>query len=209
MTRSQVKGAMRKLKDANEEADEEVGEINLVPYMDIVTNIIIFLLASVVNQVALGNINVSSPTIPAACHSCNVLRAASMRRAFSSVKYIRPPTGAKWRAKNPSSDRTAVVRYSATAATRPPARPAKAARTTESTLARLLKLSTREATTYARCMTYEYVMRSLECTRQPSALSALPTAAVPANASCATPGVIPSRAMVVRRNGRSLVLLPM
>jgi biopolymer transport protein ExbD len=31
--------------------------------MDIVTNIIIFLLASVVNQVALGNINVSSPTI--------------------------------------------------------------------------------------------------------------------------------------------------
>ena len=33
--------------------------------MDIVTNIIIFLLASVVNQVALGNINVSSPTISA------------------------------------------------------------------------------------------------------------------------------------------------
>ena len=51
------------MRDHVEEIEEETGEINLVPYMDIVTNIIIFLLASVVNQVALGNINVSSPTI--------------------------------------------------------------------------------------------------------------------------------------------------
>ena len=63
MTRSQVRAAMRRMRDHNEEIEEEAGEINLVPYMDIVTNIIIFLLASVVNQVALGNINVSSPTI--------------------------------------------------------------------------------------------------------------------------------------------------
>jgi biopolymer transport protein ExbD len=54
---------MRRMRDHNEEIEEEAGELNLVPYMDIVTNIIIFLLASVVNQVALGNINVSSPTI--------------------------------------------------------------------------------------------------------------------------------------------------
>jgi len=54
---------MRRMRDHNEEAEEEHGEINLVPYMDIVTNIIIFLLASVVNQVALGNVNVSVPTI--------------------------------------------------------------------------------------------------------------------------------------------------
>jgi biopolymer transport protein ExbD len=53
------------MRDHNEEIEEEAGELNLVPYMDIVTNIIIFLLASVVNQVALGNINVSSPTISA------------------------------------------------------------------------------------------------------------------------------------------------
>jgi biopolymer transport protein ExbD len=51
------------MRDHVEEIEEEAGELNLVPYMDIVTNIIIFLLASVVNQVALGNINVSSPTI--------------------------------------------------------------------------------------------------------------------------------------------------
>src|SRR3954470_8172160 len=65
MTRSQVRAATRRMRDHNEEIEEEAGELNLVPYMDIVTNIIIFLLASVVNQVALANINVSSPTIQA------------------------------------------------------------------------------------------------------------------------------------------------
>jgi len=53
---------MRRMREKFEEAEEETGEINLVPYMDIVTNIIIFLLASVFNQVPLGTINVSSPT---------------------------------------------------------------------------------------------------------------------------------------------------
>src|SRR3954447_25758948 len=66
MTRSQVRAAMRRMRDHHEEAEEEHGEINLVPYMDIVTNIIIFLLASVVNQVALGNVNVSVPTLATA-----------------------------------------------------------------------------------------------------------------------------------------------
>jgi biopolymer transport protein TolR len=63
MTRSQVRATMRRMRDHVEEQEEEAGELNLVPYMDIVTNIIIFLLASVVNQVALGNINVSVPSI--------------------------------------------------------------------------------------------------------------------------------------------------
>jgi len=63
MTRGQVRTAIRRLREHHEEAEEETGEINLVPYMDIVTNIIIFLLASVVNQVALGNVNVSVPTL--------------------------------------------------------------------------------------------------------------------------------------------------
>jgi biopolymer transport protein TolR len=63
MTRGQVRAAMRRLRTHNEDLEEETGEINLVPYMDIVTNIIIFLLASVVNQVALGNVNVSVPTL--------------------------------------------------------------------------------------------------------------------------------------------------
>src|SRR3954465_7739312 len=63
MTRSQVRAATRRMRGHVEEIEEEAGEINLVPYMDIVTNIIIFLLASVVNQVALGNVNVSVPTL--------------------------------------------------------------------------------------------------------------------------------------------------
>jgi biopolymer transport protein ExbD len=54
---------MRRMRDHHDELEEDTGEINLVPYMDIVTNIIIFLLASVVNQVALGNVNVSVPTL--------------------------------------------------------------------------------------------------------------------------------------------------
>jgi biopolymer transport protein ExbD len=62
MTRRQVRAAMRRLRTEYDEAEEETGEINLVPYMDIVTNIIL-LLASVVQQVPLGNVNVSSPTI--------------------------------------------------------------------------------------------------------------------------------------------------
>jgi biopolymer transport protein ExbD len=51
------------MRDHVEEQEEEAGELNLVPYMDIVTNIIIFLLASVVNQVSLANINVAVPSI--------------------------------------------------------------------------------------------------------------------------------------------------
>jgi biopolymer transport protein ExbD len=53
------------MRDHVEEIEEEAGELNLVPYMDIVTNIIIFLLASVVNQVSLANINVTVPSISA------------------------------------------------------------------------------------------------------------------------------------------------
>ncbi len=62
MTKRQVRARMRRMREQFEEAEEDTGEINLVPYMDIVTNIIIFLLASVVNQVPLGTVNVSSPT---------------------------------------------------------------------------------------------------------------------------------------------------
>ncbi len=63
MTRGQVRATMRRMRAHNEEAEEETGELNLVPYMDIVTNIIIFLLASVVNQIPLGNVNVTIPTL--------------------------------------------------------------------------------------------------------------------------------------------------
>ena len=81
MTRSQVRAATRRMRDHVEEIEEEAGELNLVPYMDIVTNIIIFLLASVVNQVALGNINVSSPTISARRRRLDAIRRPRSRRS--------------------------------------------------------------------------------------------------------------------------------
>src|SRR5438552_13115519 len=41
---------------------EEGGELNLIPYLDIVTNVIMFMLATTTFAAALGDINVSSPT---------------------------------------------------------------------------------------------------------------------------------------------------
>jgi biopolymer transport protein ExbD len=41
---------------------EEGGELNLVPYLDIVTNVIMFMLATTTFAAALGDISVSSPT---------------------------------------------------------------------------------------------------------------------------------------------------
>jgi biopolymer transport protein TolR len=63
MTRKQVRAAMRRMKVHADEAEEENGEINLVPYLDIVTNIIIFLLASVAYNVEFGNVNVTLPIL--------------------------------------------------------------------------------------------------------------------------------------------------
>jgi biopolymer transport protein TolR len=63
MTRKQVRAAMRRMREHVEEAEEEGGELNLVPYLDIITNIIIFLLASVIMNVEFGNVNVTLPTI--------------------------------------------------------------------------------------------------------------------------------------------------
>jgi biopolymer transport protein ExbD len=53
---------MRKLREDHEEAEIEGGELNLVPYLDIVTNIIMFLMMTTTFAAALGNVNVSSPT---------------------------------------------------------------------------------------------------------------------------------------------------
>jgi biopolymer transport protein TolR len=66
MTRKQVRAAMRRMKAHSDEAEEENVELNLVPYLDIVTNIIIFLLASVAYNVSFGNVNVTLPTLAGA-----------------------------------------------------------------------------------------------------------------------------------------------
>jgi biopolymer transport protein ExbD len=57
---------MRKIRQHGEEMAEEGGELNLVPYLDIVTNVIMFMLATTSFAAALGDINVSAPTTSAA-----------------------------------------------------------------------------------------------------------------------------------------------
>jgi biopolymer transport protein ExbD len=53
---------MRKLREHGEEIMEESGELNLVPYLDIVVNIIMFLLATITFSAVMGHVNVNTPT---------------------------------------------------------------------------------------------------------------------------------------------------
>jgi biopolymer transport protein ExbD len=70
VTARQARARFRRELAKAEEAEDEAGEINLVPYLDIVVNVIMFLLATITQVLALGNINVSSPgyadAVPAA-----------------------------------------------------------------------------------------------------------------------------------------------
>jgi hypothetical protein len=58
----------------------------------------------------------SSSSSPPVRHSCSRRRAASIRPAFSSVKYMRPPAGAKCALTKPCSVPTPSARYAPTAA---------------------------------------------------------------------------------------------
>lgn len=58
---AKVRGRIRRQIEAVEDAEIEGGELNLVPYMDILVNTIIFLLATMSFGATLANINVNSP----------------------------------------------------------------------------------------------------------------------------------------------------
>lgn len=60
--RRRLRAELRRVREAGEEMSEESGELNLVPFLDIIMNIIIFLLATVTFQAALANINITLPT---------------------------------------------------------------------------------------------------------------------------------------------------
>lgn len=62
MTVQRLRTRMRKLREVGEEMMEESGELNLVPYLDIVVNIIMFLLATITFSAVMGHINVNTPT---------------------------------------------------------------------------------------------------------------------------------------------------
>jgi biopolymer transport protein ExbD len=53
--------AMKRREEEIETEEMEGGELNLVPYLDIVTNVMLFLLATVTSGLILGNINSALP----------------------------------------------------------------------------------------------------------------------------------------------------
>jgi biopolymer transport protein ExbD len=59
--RAKARMAMKRREEEIEIEEIEGGELNLVPYLDIITNVVLFLLASVTSGLVLGTINSSLP----------------------------------------------------------------------------------------------------------------------------------------------------
>jgi biopolymer transport protein TolR len=63
MNTAQLKAKCRRLRNEQEEDEEVSGELNVIPYLDVVTNIVMFLLASMTTyQLTFGNLNITSPS---------------------------------------------------------------------------------------------------------------------------------------------------
>ena len=59
--RAKARQAMKRREEDVEQEELEGGEINLIPYLDIITNLLLFLLASVAAGYILGQINTTLP----------------------------------------------------------------------------------------------------------------------------------------------------
>ena len=59
--RAKTRMAVRRREDQVEQEEIESGELNLIPYLDIVTNLMLFLLASVTANIIFGQINTTLP----------------------------------------------------------------------------------------------------------------------------------------------------
>ena len=59
--RAKARTAVKRREEQLEQEEIEGGELNLVPYMDIVTNLVIFMLGSLTAGLLLGNINSALP----------------------------------------------------------------------------------------------------------------------------------------------------
>jgi biopolymer transport protein ExbD len=63
MNTAQLKAKFRRLRDEQEEDQEVSGELNVIPYLDVVTNVVMFLLASMTTyQLTFGNMNITAPS---------------------------------------------------------------------------------------------------------------------------------------------------
>lgn len=59
--RAKARAAMKRREEEIEQEEIEGGEINLIPYLDIVTNLMLFLLASITAGLMLGQLNTTLP----------------------------------------------------------------------------------------------------------------------------------------------------
>ncbi|ACY15893.1 ExbD/TolR family protein [Haliangium ochraceum] len=59
--RAKARRAMKRREEEVEQEEIEGGEINLIPYLDIVTNLMLFLLASISSGMILGQLNTTLP----------------------------------------------------------------------------------------------------------------------------------------------------
>jgi biopolymer transport protein ExbD len=63
MNTAQLKAKCRRLRTEQEEDQEVSGELNVIPYLDVVTNVVMFLLASMTTyQLTFGNLNITAPS---------------------------------------------------------------------------------------------------------------------------------------------------
>jgi len=62
MKPARLRSKLRKIREMGEAAGEEGGELNIIPYLDIIMNVIMFMLATTTSAAALGDINVAQPT---------------------------------------------------------------------------------------------------------------------------------------------------
>jgi biopolymer transport protein TolR len=62
MNTSQLRSKMRRMRTEAEESAEEGGELNIVPYLDIVVNIVMFLMLSMSYNAILNNVNATLPS---------------------------------------------------------------------------------------------------------------------------------------------------
>ena len=63
--RAKARLAMKRREEDIETEEREGGELNLVPYLDIIPNVVLFLLASVTTGLVLGTVNSSLPEFSA------------------------------------------------------------------------------------------------------------------------------------------------
>ena len=83
--RAKARMAVKRREEEIEIEEIEGGELNLVPYLDIITNVVLFLLASVTIGVVLGTVNSSLPEFSASAAPAEAPAAATDEPALQLV----------------------------------------------------------------------------------------------------------------------------